>query len=194
MIGSHGILPVNHVLRTESWACKWLQSYEGKTLCIHIPPLIHTKWVVLANGELGQCNDTQVADTTLSFLPTIIPGLLAHDESAYDNITISGDAMFAEDLITIAKSLKLNIEQQLGKYIGDIPAHRLAKAGESLFHWHLNLTKNLSDTIGEYWTEEQPLIVKNNSMLYFAQQIDTLQKEINQLETRIERLMQKSKT
>jgi len=194
MIGSYATLQVNHALRNESWACKWLQSYEGKTLCILIPPFVTMKWIVLANGEFGKCLDHQEADTTLSLTPVILPRLLAHDESAYDEINIAGNAMFAEDLITIAKSLKLNIEQELGKYIGDIPAHRITQTGESLLQWQVSLFKNLSDSFAEYVAEEKPLVTKNSASRHFSQQVDALQNDLDQLELRIDRLVKMNKT
>jgi len=194
MIESYATLPINHVLRNESWACKWLQSYEGKTLCIRIPPFVNIKLIVLANGEFAKFSDTHEVDTTLTILPVNVPGLIAHDESAYDEITIAGDTLFAEDLITIGKNLKLNLEQELGKYIGDIPAHRIAKTGEGFLQWQANLFRNLSESLGEYWSEEQPLVAKTNASKHFADQIEALQSDLNRLEIRINRLLQKSKT
>lgn len=194
MIESYATLPINHVLRSESWACKWLQSYEGKTVCLCIPPFVNIKLIVLANGEFGISSGSHEADTTLTILPVNVPGLMAHDESAYDEIKITGDTLFAEDLITICKNLKLNLEQELGKYIGDIPAHRIAKTGEGFLQWQANLFKNLSDSIGEYLAEEKPLVTKNSASRHFSQQIEVLQNDLDQLEIRINRLIQKSET
>ncbi|MCC6922186.1 MAG: ubiquinone biosynthesis protein [Nitrosomonas sp.] len=191
MFSAYAILPINYALRHESWASKWLLSYEGKSVRIRIPPLVDLKLVVLANGEFGHSNDDQEADATLSFLPGTLPGLIAHDESAYDAIHIAGNALFAEDLITISKNLKLNIEPELGKFIGDIPAHRIAETGESLFQWHISLFKNISDTFGEYWSEEQPMVVKPNDLRDFTQQTEGIRDDLEMLEIRINRLSQK---
>ncbi|MBX3628772.1 MAG: ubiquinone biosynthesis protein [Nitrosomonas sp.] len=192
MFAAYTILPINYVLHRESWARKWLQSYEGKSVRIRIPPLVDLKMVVLANGEFGYSSDNHEADATLSCLPSVLPGLIAHDESAYDAIDIAGNVMFAEDLITISKSLKPDIEQELSKFIGDIPAHRLAKAGESLFQWHINLVKNLSDTLGEYWSEEQPIVAKPGDLRRFFRQTEVVRNNLDQLEIRINHLIQKS--
>lgn len=192
MISAYAILPINYALRHESWASKWLLSYKGKSVRIRIPPLADLKMVILANGEFGHSNDDQEADATLSFLPGVLPGLIARDESAYDAIHISGDVMFAEDLITISKNLKPNIEQELGKFIGDIPAHRIAEAGQNLFQWHINLVRNISDTFGEYWSEEQPMVIKPNDIRDFARQTEEIKNDLEKLEIRINRLIQKS--
>ena len=192
MLASLATNPLNHMLRNESWACKKLQSHEGKTVCIRIPPLVDLKMVVLANGELSINPDIAEADTTLSILPGMLPGLIAHDESAYDSISISGDALFAEDLVTISRHLKPNFEQALSKILGDIPAHRITKTGESFFKWHINLVRNLSDALAEYWQEEQPMIAKTTSIKYLSGKINVLKNDVDQLEHRINQIIQKS--
>jgi ubiquinone biosynthesis protein UbiJ len=191
MFSAYAILPINYVLRHESWVSKWLLSYEGKSVRICMPPLVDLKMVVLANGEFGQGNADLEADTTLSFSPSVLAGLIAQDDSAYDAIHIAGDSLFAEDLITICKSLKLNIEQELGKFIGDIPAHRVTEAGESLFQWHIHLVKNISEAFGEYWSEEQPMVVKPNELGNFSRQTEEIKNDLEMLEIRINRLIQK---
>lgn len=190
MLASYATNPLNHILRNESWACKRLQSYEGKTVCIRIPPFVNLKMIVQPNGELGHYQDDFEADTTLSILPTLLPRLLAHEESAYEAIDISGDTTFAEDLITIGKHLKPNFEQELGKILGDIPAHRITQAGEAIFQWHINLVNNISESLGEYWQEEQPIIAKENEVKRFSHQVKALENDVDQLEKRINQIIQ----
>lgn len=193
MLASFSIQPVNYALRQESWASKWLQSYEGKTACIRIPPLVSIRLIVLANGQFGEFDSSGGdTDTTLSVLPAIVPRLIARDETAFDSIGISGDTKFAEDLITIGKNLKPGIEQDLGKYIGDIPAHRIATAGNNLLQWHVNFCRSASDTLGEYFLEEQPMIVKPGVVEAFSRQNEALKNNLDALEARINRLIQRS--
>ncbi|HBV21065.1 MAG TPA: hypothetical protein DEF07_05025 [Nitrosomonas sp.] len=184
--------PLNYILRNESWACKRLQPHEGKTVCIRIPPLTHFKMIVLANGELQNNPENLEADTTLSILPAILPGLIMHDESAYSGINISGDVLFAEDLITVSKYLKPNFEQALSKILGDITAHRITRAGENFFQWHTGLIKNFSDALGEYWQEERTIIAKSNAIKDFSLKINELKHDVNQLEHRINQIFLKS--
>ncbi|GJL74104.1 MAG: hypothetical protein NMNS02_02100 [Nitrosomonas sp.] len=148
--------------------------------------------IVLANGELQNNPENLEADTTLSILPAILPGLIMHDESAYSGINISGDVLFAEDLITVSKYLKPNFEQALSKTLGDITAHRITRAGENFFQWHTGLIKNFSDALGEYWQEERPIIAKSNAIKDFSLKINELKHDVNQLEHRINQIFLKS--
>ncbi len=192
MLASFATNPLNHILRNESWACKQLQLHEGKTFCIRIPPFAHFKMSVLANGELQSSPENLEADTTLSILPAILPRLIMHDESAYNGINISGDVQFAEDLVTVSKHLKPNFEQVLSKILGDIPAHRITKVGESLFQWHVDLIKNFSDALGEYWQEEHPIIAESKLIKDLFREINELEHGVNQLEHRVNQIFLKS--
>lgn len=192
MLTSLAAPPLNHILRSESWACKRLQVYEGKVVCIRMPPFANLKLIVQANGELNQHMDETEADTALFILPALLPRLIAHDASAYDSIEISGDTAFATELITIGKHLTPHFEHDFSKLIGDIPAHRLTKAAESVFQWHIDTIKNLTDALGEYWQEEQPMLAKTNAVERFAKEIANLQHETTQLEMRLNRIIQKN--
>ncbi|SER32867.1 ubiquinone biosynthesis protein UbiJ [Nitrosomonas sp. Nm51] len=184
----------NLILRQESWPCKRLQPFEGRTVRVRIPPLIDLTLTVLENGELLHCPDQTEADATLFIPSALLPGLLARNETAYDKITISGDTVFANELIVIGKHIKPGIEQNLSGIMGDIPAHRIAQISGGIFQWHIKMARNLAETLGEYWQEEQPIIVKSNAVNNISHQIKTLQRDTDRLAGRINRIIQTTRT
>ncbi len=192
MLTSLVVTPINHVLRGESWAGKRLQSYTGRTVCVHIPPLFDFKLTVQTNGEFLNTASNTIADTTLSIAPGLLPQLLNHNEAAFRRINISGDDAFAAELIDIGKNLHLNVEQDLDKFIGDIPAHRIAQAGENIIHWHTGSIQNLSQAMVEYWTEEQPMLAKPINYNAFVDSVCLLHTHTEQLEARIQEIINKS--
>ena len=194
MLTSIAVTPINHVLRGESWACKRLQSYSGKTICVQILPLFEINMIVQANGEVQDTTKQGKMDTTLSIFPGILPGLLVHDENVYASIKISGDTDFANELINISKNININsnIEQDLSKVIGDIPAHRIAQAGEQVIQWHADSINNLSQALVEYWMEEQPMLAKSVYINEFLNEVKELQDNADQLDQRIQDLTQKA--
>ncbi len=192
MLTSIAITPINHMLRGESWACRRLQSYSGKTICVQIPPLIEINLLVQASGELQNASQSEEIDTTLRLLPGILPGILAHDENAYAHIKISGDTNFANELLNISKNINLNIEQDLSKIIGDIPAHRIAKAGKHVVQWHADSINNLSQALVEYWMEEQPMLAKSTYINEFVDEVKVIQNDTDLLHQRIQSLTQKA--
>lgn len=195
MLKSVVTTPINHVLRGESWACKRLQSYAGKTVCIRIPPLFNFSLLIDAEGEVQQAiNSDMDADTTLTLSPLILPRLLARESSAFEQILIIGDQSFAEELIAIGKQLNLSaiFEHDLSKTVGDIPAHRITQAGTNLMQWQVENVHRIAQALAEYWTEENRFLTKPETVDQFSEEVKNLQHDTEQLEQRLNRLTQRS--
>lgn len=194
MLTSIVTAPINHVLRSERWACERLQSFSGQTVCIRIPPLVNFKILIDAKGEVQQVDNSFCADTTLTLSPFILPGILAQESVAFELIKITGNQLFAEELINIGQQINLNmiIEHDLSKVIGDIPAHRIANTGEQLMHYQTENFDRISQAMVEYWTEESIFLTKRTTSNQFIQEVTNLQHTIEKLEQRLDRLTQQN--
>ncbi|MBP0133167.1 MAG: ubiquinone biosynthesis protein [Nitrosospira sp.] len=188
MLASAAIAPLNHLLRGESWARKRLQPCAGKIVRFYTPPFADFNLVVQSNGEIATTTDAVTPDATLTLAPSLLPRLLTHDEEAYSNILISGDTALAEELLDIGKNLHWDVEQDLSRFMGDILAHRLVQTGDSLVQWHTETLRNLSQTLSEYWLEEQPLLAKPAYVRKFVADVNTLHIDVEKLGERIEKL------
>jgi ubiquinone biosynthesis accessory factor UbiJ len=188
MLGIIAITPLNHLLRAESWAPRRLQLFAGKTARFSIPPLLDLAVKVEASGELSETARSIAADVVLTIDPALVPRLLAPFEDVSGEIRVSGDPAFAAEILHIGKNLRWDVEQDLSGILGDILAHRLARAGNSLINWHTGAVVNLSRTLAEYWTEEQPLLVKPSDMHCFSHTVNLLQNDANRLEERVKAL------
>jgi len=181
---------INHVLRSERWACERLQTFTGKTIGIRVPPLVNFSVLIDAAGEMQQASNAISTDATLTISPLIVSKLLTRETSAFDSIAITGDQSLADELIAIGKQIDLRIifEQDLSKTIGDIPAHRVAQASEHLIRWPVENVDRLSQALAEYWTEESGFLTKPAAIEHFAQEVQNLQSDTGQLEQRLNRL------
>lgn len=190
MLTSIVTTPINHVLRSEHWACRRLQFFTGKTICIRVPPLVNFSMLIDAEGEMQQVNSQVCADTTLTLSPLILPRLLARESSAFELIKIAGDQSLADELINISKQINFNVifEHDLSKAIGDIPAHRITQASEHFVQWQVENVNRISRTIAEYWTEESGFLTKPAAIEQFAHEVQNLQLDTEQLEQRLNRL------
>ncbi len=185
MLASAAIAPLNHLLRGESWARKLLQRSAGKTARFRLPPFIDLALTVQASGEVSAAANGALDDAVFTVIPRLLPRLLVHDEDAYREIRVSGDSAFAKEVLQIGKNLRWDVEQDLSGVLGDILAHRVVQAGESLMHWHTTTIRNLSQMWVEYWTEEQPLLAKSGDVREFIQEINMLREDTACLEKRL---------
>lgn len=194
MLASAAIIPLNRLLRTESWACKRLQACAGKVICLDILPLGATHLVVQDNGELAVASSDTAPDATIRLSRNRVLPLLLHPEEADRHIRITGDRMFATGLIDIARHLRWDPEQDLSVLTGDMLAHRLTKTARSLVRWHKETARNLSQTVAEYWLEEQPLLAKPPYVNQFGHHVSDLWNQADQLEQRLQALDKKIRT
>jgi len=182
------IAPLNHLLRGASWARKRLTPLAGKTVRFCIPPFSDLAVTIQASGEVIAAAADSPADTTLTLTPGLLPRLLARNEDAYREIRISGDEVLAAEILDIAKNLRWDVEQDMSRVMGDILAHRIVQTGANMAQWHAETTRNLSQALTEYWTEEQPLLAKPTQIREFTDAVNTLQDDVAQLEKRIKAL------
>ena len=169
--------PINHVLRSEGWACKRLQSFTGQIVCIQIPPLVNFKMLINTEGEVQQVDNNICADTTLILSPLILPRILARESIAFKLIKIIGNKSFADELINIGKQINFSMifEHDLSKAIGDTPAHRITNASEYFIQWQTENFDRMSQALVEYWTEEKFFLTKSTAINQFIQEVKNLQ-------------------
>jgi ubiquinone biosynthesis accessory factor UbiJ len=191
MLASVAIAPLNHLLRGESWARKRLQPCAGKTARFRLPPFIDLALTVQVSGEVSTAASGTPDDAVFTLNPRLLPRLLVHREDAYREIRISGDTAFAEEVLHIGKNLHWDVEQDLSGVLGDILAHRVVQTGDSLMHWHTETIRNLSQTLVEYWTEEQPLLAKSIDMRELIHGVNALRDDAAHLEERVKALSNK---
>ncbi len=186
--------PINHVLRSESWASKRLQYFSGKTICIQISPLINLKMLIDTAGELQKIDGPMNADATLTLSPLILPRLLVRELNAFEQIKTAGNPALVEELINIGKQIDFKgiFEHDLSNAIGDIPAHRVAQTGEHLVQWQIKNIDRFAQTLSEYLTEENVFLVKPEAIYRFSREINNIRLNIEQLEQRLNKLAKHS--
>jgi ubiquinone biosynthesis protein UbiJ len=114
--------------------------------------------------------------------------LAARDETAWQEVSVSGDSEFAAALDYLWRHLRWDAEEDLARFFGDIVAHRLVLTAGTLREWGAQATDNLARSFAEYWTEEQPLIAHAGDVEQFNRDVDQLRDDIARLEKRLENL------
>jgi ubiquinone biosynthesis protein UbiJ len=188
MLASVAIAPLNHVLQGESWARRRLQAFAGKTARFRLLPFIDLALTVQAGGEVSAAASNSPCDAIFTLDPPLFLRLLANNAGAYDEIRISGDSAFADEILQIGKNLRWDVEEDLSRVIGDILAHRVVRTGDNLIQWQKGAFHNLLQTMAEYWTEEQPLLAKPVDMRELTHEVSQLSMDTEHLEERLNAL------
>ena len=177
---------VNHLLRGASWARDALRRHAGKTARFEIIPLA-VALTVLERGEVAPAGADAVPAATVQLGPGLMLRLAARDESAWREVSITGDTDFASAVHHVARNLRWDVEEDLSRVFGDIAAHRMAETGRTFQRWGAQSAENTARAFAEYWTEEQPLIAGARDLEAFGRAVDQLRDDAARLEKRIER-------
>jgi ubiquinone biosynthesis protein UbiJ len=181
---------INHLLRNAAWARERLQPFAGASVCFVVPP-IRSTFSISEDGTLLPAGaDVQPAATVKLTPPLALRLLVLKDESARAEVEVEGDAALAAALTRVLNTLRWDVEEDLSRLLGDIAAHRAARAGRACVDWQRATATNIARAAGEYMTEEQPVVAGREALRAFAQAVDELRDDTQRLEKRIERLSQ----
>lgn len=187
MFSEPAALTLNHLLAQNSWAKPRLARFAGKTVRFHLPPLSVALTVLADGGVLGAGADV-TADASCWLSPTLLPRLLAKDETAYRDIRSEGDGALLSEIFALSRQMQWDVAEDMSHVTGDILAERIVQAVRAQEAKLRQGAQNLAEATAEYLTEEQPLIVKPAQLAAFVEQVDTLRDDVARLAERIRRL------
>jgi ubiquinone biosynthesis accessory factor UbiJ len=179
---------INHLLRGASWAREELQRFSGKTARFEMAPFA-LSLTVLDSGEVAPAAADAAPAVTIRLTPGLMLRLAARDETAWREVGVAGDIGFGTAINHLARNLRWDIEEDLSRAFGDIPAHRMAESGRTVRRWGEQAFLNTGRAFAEYWTEEQPLIASARDLDDFNREVDELRDDVARLEKRVERLL-----
>ena len=177
-----------------------LGEHAGKTVSVQIGPIDAMAMLVriTADGNMemvgiGASNHAQTdpsspPDVAFVISPQLIPRLIRGDESAFSEVSFSGDSEFAATLSTIARNIEWDVEEDLSKAVGDIAAHRFVGIVKTMGEWQLDTKARLTENLAEYLTEEKHAFIPQRCLETLATDNESLRDDVARLEARLAKL------
>lgn len=186
MLNQALVAGLNHLLAQNSWARERLQAHTGRVARLALSP------VVLGLGIDAQgyfvLASSSVFDAEISVPPGTVPLLAQGLDRVMKQVSVSGNAEFADTLGFTLRHLRWDYEEDLARFTGDILARRLAQTLQHMAVWQASAARGLAESTSEYLTEEQPLLVRTADVEAFANEVDALRDDLARLEKRADRL------
>jgi ubiquinone biosynthesis protein UbiJ len=187
------VAAINHLLDQAVWAREKLHAFAGQCVRIELSTFSAPLTCLLQIADDGRLmppaagEDSEVAVSIA--LPPNAPWLLLQGQEALLRaVRISGSAEFAETLGYVIRHLRWDAEEDLARAMGDIAAHRLVGGVSALAAWQRDKLRSVAENIGEYLTEERPLIVRRLASADFSVAVAALQRDVERLEQRLQQL------
>ena len=177
---------VNRLLDAEPWARERLSRFAGETIELSPLPLPPLRVTILEDGRLQAGGDSP--DLTLRVGPGALLALARGEEEFLRAVELSGNARLAQEVASLARHLRWDVEEDLSRFVGDVAAHRIAGAVRELAAWHVDAAKRVTAAAADFLTDEASLLVRREEQAGHARAVAELRDALARLEKRIERL------
>ena len=177
---------VNRLLDTESWARERLARFAGETIELVPLPLPALRVTILDDGRLKAGGDAPAL--TLKAGPGALIALARGEDEFLRAIEISGNARLAQEIASLARHLRWDVEEELSRVFGDVAAHRLAGTARSFLSWQRDAARRVTGAGADFLAEEARILVRRDEQAGHARAVAELRDALARLEKRIERL------
>lgn len=133
-------LLLNHVLAAEPAALERLRAHAGRTVRVQwndLPPFLPqwpaANWRITPVGLFERVDATELPDLNVGLdgsRPLHLAATLAAGERP--SLAIQGDSAFAADVAWLAQHVRWDVEDDLARLVGDVPARAVAGVGRAL--------------------------------------------------------------
>ena len=135
--------------------------------------------------------DTYIKGTPLSLLRMAFS---REDRKKFfsDDVAIEGNIELGQQVIDLFDSLEIDWEEYLSRWIGDAPAHQMARFTNKIKVISKRFHSALQQNINEYTHEEINLFPPPEELQDFYHDIDALRMDVDRLDARVQQLIQKT--
>lgn len=165
---------LNHLLQTEVWAREKLLPHAGKTATFSVPPF-HLTLQVKSDGTV-----TAVSKPGGATDVTITTSL-----TAPKRLHVVGDADFAATIGYLTQHLRWDVEEDLSRWLGDIPARRVVASSQALSEHVRQATQQMVENLSEYFVEENPMLISREQASEFTEEVRDLRDAVERFDKRL---------
>ena len=177
---------VNRLLDAESWARERLARFAGETIELVPLPLPPLRVTILEDGRLQAGGETP--GLSLRIGPGSLLALTRGEEEFLRAVEVNGNARLAQEVASLARHLRWDVEEDLSRVFGDIAAHRIAGAARSFLHVQRDAARRVTGAAADFLAEEARILVRREEQAGHASAVAELRDALARLEKRIERL------
>ncbi|MFC4279023.1 ubiquinone biosynthesis accessory factor UbiJ [Achromobacter aloeverae] len=200
---------LNALLKREEWARDRLARHAGKTVRLSFSGF-QLSLTVDAQGYADVAADAIVPDVTLTLDSGkfSLARLLGEEGRALANASpreradafadmthISGDAGLAQVVAELAANLRWDVEDELARVVGDIPATRLTQGVRSVARGARDVAQRVGGNVAEFLSYEQGVLANRpvmegwrDGIARAAGSVDALAARLARLDARLGRL------
>lgn len=189
LLSSFAAAALSRVIGAEPWALQQLAPHAGKQLAVRLEPFTLT-FTIESSGNLAAARADAPGEVTAPNVTVALnpQALLVPPAQRLNHVRIEGDAGLAHALGDVAGNVRLDVEHELAKVIGDIPAHRVASGLSTAL---AALKQHAQSTLAfavQRAAHDDPIITPRAPFAEFTQELRNLRDQLERMGKRIEQL------
>jgi len=177
----------NALTRQQPWAAQRLAAHAGQTLRIRLGGFKVT-FTIGHDGTLFAADAAVVPDVVLELVAEKLSwaALLAPDARTdiAQWVHVTGQAALAQVVSDLARDLRPDLEDDLARWLGDIPARRLTQSVKGVLTCAQSLAKGLADNLAEYLSEENNTLAGASALASLSNERALILERLAHLEQR----------
>ena len=157
--------------------------------------LRHTPWQLTVSSDgvalrlsraTPAATDATIRGSALSLLA--LAGPSPESVIRRGDVSIEGDAEIANRFRELGARLHPDIEEELSRLVGDVPAHQMGLAARTALGWLRRGLRTTTHNVAEYLAHERRDLVPPAEADGFLRGVDQLREDVDRLQARIDAL------
>lgn len=182
---------INKALSLDREGLEKFSALAGKLFCFNLQS-IDTPVYLRAdgNGIKLSAQDTGIADAGVQAAPFTLLRLLKNkeEEITHAAMQIHGDVEAVRTLFACFRFIRIDWEEQLSRFTGDMAARRLSNLGRGFLAWKEQSQNAFEENLSEYLSEELRVVPGRNEIEAFSEEVSELVHRLEILEKRVQAL------
>jgi ubiquinone biosynthesis accessory factor UbiJ len=195
---------LNRSIAASTRAAALARRLEGTALQIEVGSVARIRAAVFA-GRLALMtadlspDSSEAAGRADAVISGSVPALLQllkagrPSEQNRHSVQITGDAEIANLYRELFAEARPDLEEELSRWIGDMPARRLSQMAKSVRTWARRARRAAGENIAEYLQEEGRDLVTKTEAEEFLRGVDGVREAVDRIEARLRRAEQLAK-
>jgi ubiquinone biosynthesis accessory factor UbiJ len=191
---------LNRNIAASSHASILARRLSGATLQVDVVGITRVRALIQADRLNLVAGDDTPADAVISGSPSALLSLLRTASSAPSTVNrrntaqIRGNAEIANLYKELFSAARPDLEEELSRWIGDLPARHATRIAQDLGTWLKRTRRIAAENLTEYWQEESRDLPSRTEADEFLQGVDRLREAADRLEARIHRMQQRARS
>jgi ubiquinone biosynthesis protein UbiJ len=169
---------------------------EGASLQVDVDGITRVRSTCFSGRVALLAGDDSPADAVISgSAPALMQMFRAGAPNAQSrsSVQIRGDAEIANLYRDLFAAARPDLEEELSRWVGDMPARHLSLLAKSVRTWARRARRTAGENIAEYLQEEGRDLVTKTELEEFLRGVDGVRESVDRIEARLKAIEQRVK-